>query len=145
VKANRLVPSALVLALMLGAPGCGGDDEEDSVGGGPSAGDALETCLTDEGLDIERGEPGPIRFDGETFTPESVLVESAGSFRRSDILVLDPQDAERYDRSLPPGVKDKSRFGPNVLVFTIDVAPPGPVRPPTVRANLRRALDACVG
>jgi hypothetical protein len=40
----------------------------------------LEMCLTDEGLDVERGEPEPIQIPpAGTFTPEAILVESGDS------------------------------------------------------------------
>jgi hypothetical protein len=143
----RLGISSMVVAgaLLVGCGG-GGDENEESAARDPVTGDALETCLTDKGLDVERGEPGPIQFgEAGTLTPEAGLIENAGSFPRSEILVLEPEDAESYDRTLPPGVKDKNRFGANVLVLVTEVSPVGPIRrPPTPPADVRKALDACV-
>jgi hypothetical protein len=137
------------LVLGLGILGCGGSGKEQPAAGEAVTGDALEECLAGEGIEVEPGEGGPIQFgNAGTFTPQAVLVHSPlgspSSVPRQDILVLEPQDAESYDRSLPPGVKDKYRFGPNVLVGVTDVGPPGPVRLPKVPADVSRALDACV-
>jgi hypothetical protein len=144
VKPKSLVLTAC-LVLVLGALGCGGDEKEKSAGGDPITGDALEMCLTDQGLDIERGEPGPIQIPpAGTFTPEAILVESADSSPRSEMLVFELPDAASFDRRLPPGLKDKYRFGANVLVLVTEVGPPGRVRLPKVPADVSRALDACV-
>jgi hypothetical protein len=144
VKPKSLVLTAC-LVLVLGALGCGGDEKEKSARGDPITGDALETCLTDEGLDVERGEPGPIQIPpAGTFTPEAILVEAGDSFPRSEMLVFEPRDVASFDRRLPPGWKDEYRFGASVLVLVTEVGRPGPVRLPKVPADVSRALDACV-
>ena len=144
VMVLRSVIGAACLAIALGAPGCGDDDQEEQAPGEAVSGDALQDCLAEEGLDVERGEPAPIRFNAGPVTPQAGLVVSPDASPRSEILVLDPEDAASYDQSLPAGFKDPARFGTNVVVLVTAVVGPGPVRGPKVPADVRRALNACV-
>jgi hypothetical protein len=133
---------AVLIVVALGALGCGEDEKEGQASGDVVTGDVLESCLTEEGLDVEQREPGPIGFKSETFTPEANLVESPDDPVPIEILVLEPEDAAFYDQSLPAGVDDPTRFGTNVLVFPVSV---GLALDPVVQPDLKRALNACVG
>lgn len=150
MTARRLTFSLIAAVGVLA--GCGDGGEKEPASGDAVTPDALEACLTDEGMNVQRFDGAPIRFPrAGTFTPQAVLVHSpAGgpsSVPRQDIMVLEQEHAESYDRSLPTGVEDKNRFGANVLVLVSEVSVTvGPDRFPDLTApvNVRRALNTCV-
>lgn len=148
---TELIASACLI-VAVGVIGCGDSGEEEPASGEAVTGDALEACLIDEGLAVERFDGGPIRFPpAGTFTPQAVLVHSPAGGRtsvpRQDILVLEQADAESYDQILPPGVKDDNRFGANVLVLATEITGvrAGPdIESPVAPQRVQRALNACV-
>jgi len=141
---SQKLVGAVCIVIALNALGCGEDENEGQASGKAVTGDVLERCLTEEGLEVERGEPAPIRFNAGPVTPQAGLVVSPDAFPRSEILVLKPKDAASLDQSLPAGLEDDTRFGANVVVLVTDVGPPGDVSAPPVPGDVRRALNACV-
>lgn len=87
--------------------------------------------------------PLPFNPFRDPVTPRAGMVVSPDSFPRSEIVVLDEEDAENYDAAFPPKVADDNRFGANVLVLTTDFGP-APIKGPPVPGDVRRALVACV-
>jgi hypothetical protein len=138
--------ASVCLVVGLGVVGCGGSGEEAPASGEAVTGDALERCLLEEGLGVERGKAAPLRLNAGPVTPQAGLVVSPDSSPRSEILVLEEEDAESYDQSLPPDTNDDRRFGANVVVLVTDAGPVGAMSEfkLPVPGRVRRALDACV-